>query len=407
MADWLAPLRRTPAAPAEVPTFDLTCECGQTHTGPRRRRHQQILCRECGSTLFVLPISPYPPPPERPKKKPTEARRRQRQAEAGDSISDSMREMPALAADRFGSWWHGLVVGIGGGFARLATGTADRIGRTGRAIWRQFTLINGIVAALLLVIGAAAAFMVEQRQRATAEATYREQTAAAEAALDDENIGAAAIALAEATAAADRLGLDDDPATRVRIAARELTAITNLSPETLPELLADLATRAFPNGHWAGPDARRLGRRWHVWEGPVVGGTLPMPLPVEGMSVELRVDDLPAVDRIEGDGPVVLAVQVADVARDEDSWTVRFDPDTAFLWQSMTTYRELGIPFTFGHEEARVRELLKRQAAWNGTPIEAFEEDAGRQDAGQDDAGQDDAGDADTANSGEAGNGDA
>lgn len=46
--------------PAPPPQFEISCECGQAHTGVRRSRHQHIVCKSCGVSLFVLPKDIYP-----------------------------------------------------------------------------------------------------------------------------------------------------------------------------------------------------------------------------------------------------------------------------------------------------------------------------------------------------------
>ena len=47
--------------------FELSCDCGQKHSGIRRQKWQRIVCRSCGGSLFVLQRDPYPPPKERPE----------------------------------------------------------------------------------------------------------------------------------------------------------------------------------------------------------------------------------------------------------------------------------------------------------------------------------------------------
>ena len=42
--------------------FELQCECGVRHAGLRKKAPQRIVCRECGSSLFVLPRDVYPTP---------------------------------------------------------------------------------------------------------------------------------------------------------------------------------------------------------------------------------------------------------------------------------------------------------------------------------------------------------
>jgi hypothetical protein len=51
-----------PAVSGPLRPFQVTCPCGQVVQGVRRSRHQVVVCRACGTRLFVLPRSPLTPP---------------------------------------------------------------------------------------------------------------------------------------------------------------------------------------------------------------------------------------------------------------------------------------------------------------------------------------------------------
>ena len=48
--------------PEQPAPFEVVCQCGVQHSGVRRRKPQRIICRACGTALFVLPRDGYPPP---------------------------------------------------------------------------------------------------------------------------------------------------------------------------------------------------------------------------------------------------------------------------------------------------------------------------------------------------------
>src|SRR5690242_8175888 len=69
MAGWLnkaSSVFRRSQPDVEHP-FAVPCECGLIHRGMRRNRSQKIVCRECGSTRFILPKDAYPAPRDRPR----------------------------------------------------------------------------------------------------------------------------------------------------------------------------------------------------------------------------------------------------------------------------------------------------------------------------------------------------
>ena len=405
---WTAPWAGRKAAAAEAQPFAIDCECGQPHTGERRRRYQQIICKECGTALFVLPSNPYPPPPYPKSKQPTERRRRDRQldeAAARESLSDSVMELPVMAADRFGSFWRRLV----GAASRGVGGTLRSVGRTGRGFVDWFTPVKLAVLTLVAVMIAAGTWQVLRSVRQHHQTIVRDLAPDAARAWEEGDIARAAALYGEVAASADYLKLDTPEAGAARVLGRELNVLANLSFETLPEVIEALPEAAF------GSDAKdddakddgieeekddakdgepddavqlsdaylaRLARTWFVWEGPVVRGQLPLPVTIRGQPVRLLADDLPALAAMPDDADeIVLAMQVAGVERSGRGWTVRFDPDTAFLWASIGTYEKLGIPYEFGHERSRVKALLKAQRSWAGAGDDPLPGDAGGNDA--------------------------
>jgi len=74
MSGWLSRLTSSGAAAADEPQpFQVNCECGVGHSGLRRKVSQRIICRTCGSALFVLPKNIYPAPTAQKKKKESAA----------------------------------------------------------------------------------------------------------------------------------------------------------------------------------------------------------------------------------------------------------------------------------------------------------------------------------------------
>jgi len=70
--------------------FEVHCECGQKHGGIRRSRQQHLVCKTCGSSLFVLPHDTYPPP-HVPK---SSGKKRKRKPSASKPVEDTLDLAP-------------------------------------------------------------------------------------------------------------------------------------------------------------------------------------------------------------------------------------------------------------------------------------------------------------------------
>ena len=381
----LATRGRTQRAVEREQSFALDCECGQQHTGQRRRRPHTIVCNTCGAALFVLPANPYPVPPE-PQRKPRKGPPRRKDTAPGESLSDSMAELPAATADRVGSFVRRATAATTGSLRRSVRSAGRHIAAATRATQEFLSNpVTLVILGLLLVMGVSSAWMVRRSLRESAMATYRSRSEAGFRAFAEGDLSTAADDLMAAARAAERLGWPDDEAdpserhevARVRVAARELHALTHLLIDPLPDLLRKLADDPFPEGRWSPEAARRYDDGWIVWEGPLTPGQIDVPTDIDGRTLRLDLSNLAFLAELPPDDDArvpeaIFAGQLASITREPGRYTIRLQPETAFLWQSMQTYEELGIPFDFTHSRAIVQQRLKRQAAVNGLPIEVF-----------------------------------
>lgn len=382
MSGWLGQLVETASLrlggrraeqPPENQPFAVVCECGQEHEGIRRRRHLQIVCNECGAALFVLPASPYPPPPHRkPKRRGKPSRERLAEdravAEPGDrpdSLSDSVLEIPVHTADRIGAAWHRFV-------SRLTGGVRGAIAAVGRFIRAQLTPVRLAIAAVILVMAGSAIWTVRSGQIETATRNYERGREDGLRFVEQESFADAAAAFELAAQSADALGLDDAEATAVRIAARELRAATDLSTDSLVTLLGSLQDDEFEDGRWSDINRIRYGDGWHVWEGPVDGRLIRLPIRVGERAVAIDASAAALAPARGSEDTVIFAGRLREAIREGGRIVLRFEPDSVFLWQLLTTYRQLGVPIDYAHDEAGVVRTLRRQAEWNGTPVDPF-----------------------------------
>ncbi len=370
-------------APEEPQPFALLCECGLRHTGLRKRRHQRIVCRSCGASLFVLPRNCYPPPaaPAPPRKK------RKRRRSAGPSTRDvPERVKPPVvlaAGKRLVSQAATNVAEtsttVSRGAADLGRSVGSRVSASALAgvrFWKPFRLIVvGIVAIVLATL----AFTSRSRSLEQALGDFKQATELAEAEFAERNFAAANEHYARAVAALDRLQRDDPLARETRQWERETRVLCNLASYSPLELAAQ-ADQAFEKGagdEWQRTFALRNRHEWVTIEALarsiagqghatfVVG--IPAAIGPHARVVELRIEASSAFDAIaiEGDARTVICAGQFDSCRlspDGQAWVLTLAPDTVFLWKNIESYQALGFTFDDRRHEDQVRTVLDAQA---------------------------------------------
>jgi hypothetical protein len=363
MSHWLSDavraLRRG-AAPAPV-EFHVRCGCGATLNGLRTRNHQELVCEHCAQRLFILPISAYPPgraavhtPATRPP------------AQAGVAIGKTARQKPAKQAKQSSP-----------PAARLAGIRQQSMARAGRGLRRLCTPFRLVILATSLVLIATGAWMSHARAIAQARITLSESGRKGREALHNGDYTVAAADLERACRALDLLGRNDVEARGLRQMRREATALSQLAPHNLFELIGEaIQTRERPGGmDW--PEAFR-GTYHGTWvildttaQRPLAAGAasqtqLEIPLIVQGQPVSLRAD-FSAFEHLLIDAQpkrVVFAAQLEDCrasAADPAGWEIIFKSETAFLWSDAKSY--LGSGFGAGDpaEDAQTEQTLATQ----------------------------------------------
>jgi hypothetical protein len=370
-------------APEEPQPFALLCECGLRHTGLRKRRHQRIVCRSCGTSLFVLPRNCYPPPvaPSPPRKK------RKRRRNSGPSTRDvPERAKPPVVLAAGKRLVSQAATNVAETSTAVSRGAAD-LGRSvgshvtasalaGVRFWKPFRLI---VAGILAIVLATVLFSSLSRSREQALGDLKLATERAEAAFAERNFPASNEHYARAVVALDRLQRDDLLARETRQWERETRVLCNLASFSLLELAAQ-ADQALENGdgdEWQRTFELRNRHEWFTIEALVhslraSGRTacvvgIPAAIGPHARVVELRIDGAPALDvlGIEGAGRnAVFAGQLEScrLSPDGRAWVLTLAPDTVFLWKNVESYQALGFTFDDRHLEDQVRVVLAAQA---------------------------------------------
>lgn len=379
MSGWLSKatgaLRRE--APETPEPFEAVCECGVRHTGLRRRRSQRLVCRSCGTSLFILPRDVYPvpaaPPPKRPKKRKKPKSQTARAAAPapviGKRVFRQATEGVARASAR-----------VGRGAAEAGIGFGSRIAGYVRGFLGFWTPFRLIVLGTVIICAVTAAFTLFSDRSEQAVIALTDANENAREAMAAGDFDAAQAEFAKAVALLDQLERTDDPLAReIRQLHRETSAIRDMVAVSPLDMVVD-ADAAFNSGksaEWAETFKTRYRDRWLVIEGrassadqAVAGGAYQVPVPIgigtQGRSVSIQVS-MPLLDRlVKGGKPrtIVLAGQIeaCELSRDRRTWLVKLKRESAFLWTNPDNFQALGFTFDDAEAETRTRALLNSQA---------------------------------------------
>jgi hypothetical protein len=370
MSGWLT--KATGALRGEPPEqpipFESVCQCGVRHSGLRRRKPQRIICRSCGSALFVLPRDSYPTPaapPPRPKKKRKQGARGETEPPAGfQQVATNVFQ----ASGQIGRSAANAGVSVG---TRLRTWLLAFL-----ALWTPLRLV---LAGCLVICGLTVLFVLSSDRSEQAVMDLKVANEAARTALDEHDIATAAQHLSAAVVALDRLERHDDPLSReIRQLNRETIAIRDSLPVSPLQIVAEAETAhgAGKDQQWAERFRAQYGHRWMIVDGLVSrnisgdkGGKHAVKLPLRfgtaGRGAEFNVDlaDLELVAKGGKPRRAVFAVQLVscELSADQRTWRLGADPQSAFLWGTIGNYHEAGFAFDTPEERQEVERMLAAQ----------------------------------------------
>lgn len=364
--------------------FELHCECGVRHAGLRKKAPQRIICRECGSSLFILPRDVYPAPKvvaESPaKEKPAPA-------VAPPAVEREPAE-PELAP--VGSILDEVVVLDDEGpraprkpKPNKKKEPAPAPAKEPRKPPEQFLRpYHFILAAVVGVVLLTVFLAIRSRARERAILIYKEEAEKGLAAVAAHSWIEARSHLDLAGDAADLLGRTDPESVRVRQYRAETTALNLLAPASLVDIL-DEAERTLPDnyGAWPAEFHSKYGGRWLVLEVPVkqvAGGKSDKPKIVVDWSIPIgeekrpvEIAPIPALDKLklsETPQNVILGVQLESVAWEKANrkdtvgkWVVTFVPDKSVLWTDLATYEGAGMSFSEEYRPSAATEKALRE----------------------------------------------
>ena len=409
MANWLSridPRRRksSGAAQSEPQPYELTCACGLRTIGIRMPKHQQVMCKQCGDMLFVLPHNVYPaPPPVMPEPVPPEIdaedalrqaaeKETQRKSDGllGELADESrgqtqkaqreqeelrkLREQKSREEDAESQKPTRTEKKKRSAAQKKEDRAARREARRKRKedaqnnpltakvplkerVRKQITPFRVIVVSAVLLIAITTWWQVRSGRIESARLRFDTARKKAMELLAEGEIVEAEPLLSEAADAADLVDRQDEHAIKVRQLHLEINALNNMAETSVFDALS--SATSGPPDDMGSAVMSKLGGKWIVldtWVRPVkrIDGDLieyvvDLPVFTNNVLVETRVQTTAFTPfRIVRSGaPIVFAAKIesceAETRKKKTRLMVRLDEDSVRLWANKLTYKALGF----------------------------------------------------------------
>ncbi len=393
---------RAPEAPQP---FEIDCECGQRHTGLRRQQHQRIICRSCGTALFILPKDVYPASSE---STPASS------AKSLSVVIEEESQVIVLEEDD-------VPVEAAPAKHKSSSKAASQASKTAAAAPKQqqpastpqplppkverekkpkpqgplLTPLRMVSIAMIGIVGLTLLHMIRAQRLEDARRTLTTAVEHFNTALQEHNWTQARSQINQVVESLDILGREDYSALRHRQFQREIDAMGNLARSSLFEILEESdANQARNASGWQETFESQHAGQWLVMELPARRGAqivppasekrhnssdaeplipryeydFDFPISVGGagrsVDIELQIEAFNLLAWDEQGRSVVVGAQLTDLKLSEDRtrWIITFDPETAYLWANIETYEGLGFTFAEWNPREQMQALLNEQA---------------------------------------------
>ena len=417
MARWLSRIdprrKKSKKRSAQPQQYEVLCRCGERTVGLRISRYQQVICKQCGEPLFVLPANVYPgPPPPDPKRVPEsqpepEPDQLALAEAAADEPTRSANEPapePSVAEDDL----LGALANESKSLTRKgqqeelerkqlaeerekrkaqlkkkkatekakARKARDENPLTAREPIRQrlrrvFSPFRMVVVSVIAIIIATVSWQIHSRNVESGRLRFDTARKKAMALLEKQDFAGAEPLLVEAAQAADLIDRQDKSANKVRRLALETNVVNNLSVTSVYEAL-NAATVASED-NVTNVLTTQLGDRWIVLDTYVTpqrstaDGILyavEMPLLVNGVFIEATVvtDEFSRLGLKKSGMPIAFAAKIEACMLkkkngEPNRLTLQLASDSVRLWANQVTYDALGF------SDSELPEHLAKQAS--------------------------------------------
>jgi hypothetical protein len=396
-------------APESPQPFEIDCECGQRHSGLRRQQHQRIICRACGTALFILPKDVYPASSEAIPD--TRGKAFSVEIDDGEIAAAQQHTADATTKQRSATVKPGQPKSSGAAASKSSRAATPlpapkavrKEQEKDKPRGRILTPLRIVLVTMVAMIAVTLFSVVQSHRIEDARRRLAETVEKFNVSLERRDWSIARSQINQIVDDLDILDRDDASARRHRQFQREIKAMTDLARSSLFDILEESdANRARDAANWHDTFELHHEGNWLVMELPARRRLLPpqedddgeeggdeqerpryaydfdLPVSVGGqdrfVKIVLNCDALGRLHWEEGTSrSVVMGAQLRELelSPEEDHWIVSFDASTAFLWANIETYEGLGFTFAEWNPRENMQALLNEQAAAMGMIVPA------------------------------------
>ncbi len=355
---------------AEQQVVELICACREKVHGIRSGRPKRVVCRKCGSVLFLLPQSPYPLPRAIQKSKsPARGKSKSNSpsSDSGKKKSSRRTRRPFTLAGAVRSFFYWMLFPFLWSAATLRTATVTAV----RWMIRPLPMAVILTTIILSVTGY---FVVRKWQFDRAISLLTILPEQGQRLLDEGKTAEAADVMRQVSLALQTVNRRDPESLRLMQLARELEALRNLSPTSIDELVAEtIEVRGQSLLKWNDFLSRNLSSCWLVLDSSAVREdesgkpSLEIYLSINGESVRLVLDLSSSLVTVAESTPtrVILAAKIRQCESEGRlGWKIVLDPSSVVFLTDRRVYAELHMSAGDEVLDGETERLLEQQAKW-------------------------------------------
>lgn len=329
--------------------YSVVCWCGETVRGVRTAASQEMICRECGACLFLLPVDVYPLVEIDP---------------LVEELIELDEPVDLVFPDDERKPFSGNETSAGKKTSsekksHSEKGTANEDRRSAVLISRLRRLVTPLrllIFTILIALSLTGYWSIRQNRVESAERNFKHHADSGLAFIHEKKFVEAVRELELAVEALELLDRDDEKTREVRQMLREAKAISDLSSKSFVAMATDFEQAAAAgDSRWEDRFRTMFKNQWLVLEipRPFIDGEdvlFDVPLVVGNATIELRgrLDIFEQAARSGKELPTlfVVAVQLESCHREVGSspvWVVRVRSDSAFLWANASNLKAIGF----------------------------------------------------------------
>ncbi len=348
-------------APDEEKIVELACVCGEKVRGIRAARPRKLVCKRCGTPLFLLPRSPYPPPRPFTKSSVKSGSKSSKKSGSKGKRKSGRSRQRQTAGSIFGSIL-GFIL-----FPFVWVGVQIRTAASSAVRWMIRPLHLAIILTVV-ILSTTGYFTYRKLQYDRANSLLTTLPEESDRLLNEGKISEAADLMKKVSAAVTTTNRKDDEARRLKQLASELEAVRNLSPGAIEEIVTR-ATDASTG--WGEIFARTYSGQWIIVDTTAISeeehgrARVDISLTVNANPVRLVVD-LPSLGKTKDEEIPLRSIFAARiyncVSEGKFGWKIGLDSDSIVYLTDRRVYDSLKMRTGDDTLDRETDRLLDHQA---------------------------------------------